>query len=186
MEHHLGRVDAADLRDERQEAVPERERIAGMEPAVGELVRALEREVVEREELLDAREVEEPVAADLPATRQRRIPNPAPEERREPPAANAVHPRPPPDRERERHQTGGEHQHEREGQRGRDEEGQGHRAENQESAQATPADTRVTPSARATTNPGTSTTPVASASRRNSQASLTAKPFGLHQGSPRR
>ena len=66
MEHDVGRVRSRDLRDEREEAVPERERVAGMEAAVGELVRAAEGEVAEREELLDPREVEEAVAADVP------------------------------------------------------------------------------------------------------------------------
>ena len=45
--------------------MPERERVAGVEPAVGELVDGVERERVERVELPHAREVEEPVAADL-------------------------------------------------------------------------------------------------------------------------
>ena len=65
MDDHVDGVGAGDLRDERQEAVPERERVPGMEAAVGELVRGVEREVVEGEELLDAGEVEEPVAADV-------------------------------------------------------------------------------------------------------------------------
>ena len=59
------RVEEGDTRDEREEAVPERERVAGVQPAVGELVHGVERERVERLELAHAREVEEAVAADL-------------------------------------------------------------------------------------------------------------------------
>ena len=66
MQDDVDGVGARDLGDEREEPVPERERIAGVEAAVGELVRAREREVVEGQELLDASEVEEPVAADVP------------------------------------------------------------------------------------------------------------------------
>ena len=61
----LGRVDERDTRNERQKAVPEREGVAGMEAAVGELVDRLEREGVERLQLADPREMEEAVAADL-------------------------------------------------------------------------------------------------------------------------
>ena len=57
-------VFACDLRDERDEPVPERERIPGVEAAVRELGDALERERVELEELPHAREVKEPVALD--------------------------------------------------------------------------------------------------------------------------
>jgi len=38
VQHHLRRTDAAHLRDEGEEGVPERERIPGMQSAVGELV----------------------------------------------------------------------------------------------------------------------------------------------------
>ena len=73
----LGRVEEADPRDEREEPVPERERVAGVEPAVGELVDGVERERAERIQLLHAREVEEPVAADVPGD----VPEQEPEQR---------------------------------------------------------------------------------------------------------
>ena len=66
MQHDVDRVGARDLRDQREEAVPQRERVAGMEPAVRELVERVQREVVEREELLYPREMEEAVTADVP------------------------------------------------------------------------------------------------------------------------
>ncbi len=50
------------LRDEREKAVPERERIAGVQAPVGELRHAVERQAVEVEELPRTREVEEPVS----------------------------------------------------------------------------------------------------------------------------
>ena len=56
------RILARELRDERDEAVPERERVPGMQAAVGELRDTLEREVVELEQLPRPREVEQPVA----------------------------------------------------------------------------------------------------------------------------
>ena len=65
------RVDAADLGDERQKPVPERERVAGMETPVGELVHPVQGEVAERDELAHAREMEEAVAADLARRRAR-------------------------------------------------------------------------------------------------------------------
>ncbi len=73
----LGRVEEADPRDEREEPVPERERVAGVKPAVGELVDGVERERAERIQLLHAREVEEPVAADVPGD----VPEQEPEQR---------------------------------------------------------------------------------------------------------
>jgi hypothetical protein len=57
---------ARDLRHERDEAVPEREGVAGVQARVGELADALEREVVELEELANASQVEQPVASDRP------------------------------------------------------------------------------------------------------------------------
>ena len=66
VQHDVDRVGARDLRDQREEAVPQRERVAGMEPAVRELVERVQREVVEREELLHPREMEEAVTADVP------------------------------------------------------------------------------------------------------------------------
>ena len=65
VQHDVDRVGARDLRDQREEAVPQRERVAGMEPAVRELVERVQREVVEREELLYPREMEEAVTADV-------------------------------------------------------------------------------------------------------------------------
>ena len=58
-------VEEGDAGDESEEAVPEREGIAGVQPPVRELVHGVERESVERVELAHAREVEEAVAADL-------------------------------------------------------------------------------------------------------------------------
>ena len=66
MDDDLLGIGARDLRDEREEPVPERERVAGVEAAVRELRDAVEREVVELEELAGAREVEEAVAFDVP------------------------------------------------------------------------------------------------------------------------
>ena len=77
VEHDVHRIGARHLRDEREEAVPERERVAGMQPAVRELVRAPEREVAERQQLLDPCEMEEAVAADVP----RDVPEEEPEQR---------------------------------------------------------------------------------------------------------
>ncbi len=55
------RILARDLRDQRDEAVPERKRVAGVQAAVGELGDPLERQVVELEQLPRTREVEETV-----------------------------------------------------------------------------------------------------------------------------
>ncbi len=64
VEYDLLRVDAGDPRDEREEAVPERERVARVQPPVGELADPLEREPAELRELAHARQVEEPVTLD--------------------------------------------------------------------------------------------------------------------------
>ena len=101
-----------------------------MQPAVRELVRALQREVVEREELLDASEVEEAVAADVPCD----PPEEEPEQR-----ACAEHAGP-----RRNGALGAspkgcgqgrepryEHEHERQREGGRDEERDGERAEDE-------------------------------------------------------
>ena len=69
VEDDVCRIDEGDASDERQEAVPERERITGVETAVGELVHRVERERAEGVELAHARKVEEPVAADLAGNR---------------------------------------------------------------------------------------------------------------------
>ena len=66
VEDDVDGIGTRDLGDEREEAVPEGKRVAGVEPAVRELVRAAEREIAEGEELLDPGEVEEAVAADVP------------------------------------------------------------------------------------------------------------------------
>ncbi len=65
----IGRIGARDLRDEREEPVPERERVSRVEARVGELVDPPEREVAELEQLAGPGEVEEPVTADLPGDR---------------------------------------------------------------------------------------------------------------------
>ena len=65
VEHDLRRIDEGDLRDQRQERLPEREGVARVEPAVGELVHGRQVQVAELDELAGAGEVEEAVAADL-------------------------------------------------------------------------------------------------------------------------
>ena len=81
VQHDLRRVDPAELGDEREERVPERERVPGVEPAVPELVDRAQREPAEVEQLPHAREVEVVVAAGqvrASATRARsRRPTPA-------------------------------------------------------------------------------------------------------------
>jgi hypothetical protein len=79
---HALRVLSGELGDQRDEAMPEGERVPGMEAPVRELGHAVEREVVQVEQLPDPCEVEEAVALD------RRCRNPqdepddrAPEER---------------------------------------------------------------------------------------------------------
>src|SRR5207244_3024624 len=62
VEDDRGRIDSADLRDEREPAVPERKGVAGVEPAVLELVDGAQRERAEVVELADATEMEERVA----------------------------------------------------------------------------------------------------------------------------
>ena len=129
MEHDLGRVGERDLADQREERVPERERVAGVEPAVGELVHRREREAAELDELAHAREVEEAVAADLAGDVPEEEPEHgarAPTPRRGPgsaarPAAGA--------RTAPRTTRGHEQQDERQRQRGVDEEHDAHRAE---------------------------------------------------------
>ena len=63
--HDVGRVDECDLGDHGEERLPEREGVAGVEPAVGELVHGREVQVAELDELPGAGEMEETVAADL-------------------------------------------------------------------------------------------------------------------------
>ena len=62
VEHDAGGIDAGEARDDRHAAVPERERVAGVEPAVQELADVVQRERVERIELADAAQVHEGVA----------------------------------------------------------------------------------------------------------------------------
>ena len=94
MQHDQRRVDPASLRDEREEQVPERERVARVEPAVAELVDGPQREPAEVEELPHAREVEERVAAgEGGATRQSAIPSTTPPRRATGRPRPAVRPR---------------------------------------------------------------------------------------------
>ena len=65
VEHHLGRIGEGDLRDESEERVPERERVAGVQAAVGEFIHRRQGEAPELGELAGARQVEETVAADF-------------------------------------------------------------------------------------------------------------------------
>src|SRR5439155_18162918 len=65
-------------RHERVEAVPERERVAGVQTAVLELVDGAEVEVAELDELADTCKVEEPVAADDARHVPERDPEPEP------------------------------------------------------------------------------------------------------------
>ena len=64
VQHHLRRTDAAHLRDEGEEGVPERERVPRVQPAVRELVDRADVKVAECVELLHAAEVEEGVSRD--------------------------------------------------------------------------------------------------------------------------
>src|SRR5262249_56841465 len=61
VEDRPSRVDTRNLGDEREKTVPQRERIARVEPSVGELVDPMQRQVAERSELADTSEMEEPV-----------------------------------------------------------------------------------------------------------------------------
>ena len=65
-------VDACEPGHPCHEHVPQGERVAGVQPAVHELVDGLEREVVERLQLADAGEMEERVAVQLPGDRPQR------------------------------------------------------------------------------------------------------------------
>ena len=130
VEDDVRRVEEADPGDEREEAVPERERVAGVETTVGELIDGVERERAERIELPHAREVEEAVAADLPGD----VPEQEPEH-----GACDEDPSPPRNPLRPRRGApephcggcGGEQQHERRRQRRADGKRHGERAEDQ-------------------------------------------------------
>ncbi len=107
----LRRIEEGDACDEREKAVPEREGVARMQAAVGELIDRLERERVERLQLANARQMEEAVATDL----ARDVPQQHAEH-----DAGAEHPPPPRDplgprrapHERERRDSGSEQQEE--------------------------------------------------------------------------
>ena len=124
----LGWIEERDPSDERQKAVPEREGVARMQAAVGELVDRLEREGVERLQLANPRQVEEAVAADLAGD--------VPEQHAEhhsgsehpPPPGNPLRPRRAP-HERERHDAGAEQQDERQRERRAGGERDGQRTE---------------------------------------------------------
>ncbi len=78
VQHDDGRVDVGQARDHRQPGMPHRERVAGVEAAVAELVDHAERGQVERLELPHPAEVEQRVAVD----RVRGPPDRAREQRR--------------------------------------------------------------------------------------------------------
>ena len=65
MQDDVLRIEERDSRDKCEEAVPEREGVAGVQPAVRELVHSVERERVESLELAHTGEVEEAIATDL-------------------------------------------------------------------------------------------------------------------------
>src|SRR5699024_8591351 len=62
--HDVGRIDSGELRDQREEGMPEREGVAGVQAAVAELVDRSDVQVAELDELPYATEVEERVAVD--------------------------------------------------------------------------------------------------------------------------
>ena len=128
VEHDLRRVDEGDLRDQRQERLPEREGVARVQPAVGELVHGRQVQVAELDELAGAGQVEEAVTADLAGD----VPEQQAEHGTGGPHPRAPgdlgHPRPP-ERERRCDERGDEKQHERERQGGVHREDHGHRRE---------------------------------------------------------
>ena len=129
----LGGIDERDLCDEREEPVPERERVAGMEPAVCELVHRRQREVAELPELPDAGEVEEPVTSDLPCDR----PEQNPDDRTGEPDTRTTRKhrhRPTPDRERRHDEGSDSQQHERQREGAVDREGHSESAEDEREA----------------------------------------------------
>ena len=109
----LRRIDAGELRDEREPAVPERERVAGMEAAVLELVDGAQRERAEVVELPDAAEVEDHVALDDALDPPERGAERDAAERDGPPCRAAPAPSSARQRERQRDRAGDEHEHER-------------------------------------------------------------------------
>jgi hypothetical protein len=129
----VGRVDAGHLRDEREERVPERKRVARVQPTVHELVDRVHREVVECPELADARQVEERVAG--------RVGQHAPEQQPHE-DAHAEHTEPvpvgarasAPERERQRRHSCRDHQPERERDRRPRREHDDHRREEEPEA----------------------------------------------------
>ena len=128
VQHDLRGVDEGDLRDQRQERLPEWECVARVEPSVGELVHRAQVEVAQLDELTCARQVEEPITADLAGD--------VPEQQAQH-GSGGPHPRAPGDlghrwpahRKRRRDERGDEEQHEREGQGGVRREDHSHRGE---------------------------------------------------------
>ena len=133
MANDRDRIDAGEPCDEREQAVPERKRVAGVQAAVAELVDRAERDRAEIVELADAAEVEERVslwlAREVPEREAEPDPGEQHELRRRLPRCclpeHPNHPRPlaPPALQ---HETTGEHdvrerrdrvEHERQGQR---------------------------------------------------------------------
>ena len=81
MQHNLRRIGAGELGDEREEGVPERERVARMQTAVVKLVDRADVEVAEGIELAHAAEVEEGVTVDDPGDVPEQDPEHEPGER---------------------------------------------------------------------------------------------------------
>ena len=116
--HDGARIDAREPRDEREPAVPERERVARVQASVLELVDRAQRERAEVVELAHPAEMEERVALDDPLDAPERDPEAEAGERdgRGHPRVTAARPA---TAKRERRRTGDEHEHERERQRRR-------------------------------------------------------------------
>jgi hypothetical protein len=81
VQHDLGRRRSSDLRDQREERVPERKRIARMQSAIRKLVHRADVQIAEGVELLDATEVKKRVAADDPCDVPESNPETEPEQR---------------------------------------------------------------------------------------------------------
>ena len=82
MEDDRGGVDSSEPGDEREERMPERERVPGVEAAVAELVHAPQRQSAEVVELANAGEMEEVVPArQVPGQEPERDPEPDPRDR---------------------------------------------------------------------------------------------------------
>ncbi len=109
---------ARDLRNQRDEAVPEREGVAGMETAVCELRHAVEREGIEAQKLPCAGEVKQSVALNRRSSDPDQQPDHRAPEERPCPAGHRLRGSPP---ALDPHGAGGQHdddeEHERQGQR---------------------------------------------------------------------